>query len=93
VSDAVAGVEEGRQDVSAASEAQALTQRLDEAAWSAQETGREADYSSLFSQARAAAALSLALRGAHADAIYEAAYAFEEPEELVRRLREDDSTP
>ncbi len=67
----------------------ALADQLDQEAWQAEGAGDEKRYELLFRRARAVSALSFALRGETAESIYEAAHAFETPEDLVALLRSE----
>jgi hypothetical protein len=60
---------------------------LDEAAWAAEDRGDLDEYGRLWAQARAASAREFLARGEFGEALYEAAYAFERPEELAALLR------
>ncbi len=66
-----------------------LADRLDQEAWEeAWDAQDRADYAVLFRRARAASALAFAHSEEPDEAIYEAAYAVGEPEDLVRKLRD-----
>ena len=60
-----------------------LSDRLDQNAWDAHDLH---DYEVFFRRARAVSALAFALSAEPDEAIYEAAYAVETPEDLVRQL-------
>jgi hypothetical protein len=85
-SDALRSVAAGREDAAAAAAARALSDKLDDGAWTAEAKGDGAAYDRLFRRARAASALGYAARGEQAEAIYEAAHAFETPDDLLRLL-------
>jgi hypothetical protein len=85
-SEALRRVDAGQEDAAAAAAARALSDELDEGAWTAEAEGDRAAYDQLFRRARAASALGFAARGEEAEAIYEAAHAFATPDELVRLL-------
>jgi hypothetical protein len=73
--DALRAVERGDADEAAAMSMRLLAERLDRAAWTAQEAADEARYDSLFRRSRAVAALAYALAQEPHEAIYDAAYA------------------
>jgi hypothetical protein len=65
---------------------QQLAVQYDQAAWAAQERGLDAEYDSLFRQARAAAALAFAHSGDARDALHEAAHAYGDSEQFANAL-------
>jgi hypothetical protein len=64
-----------------------LADELDAAAWDAQEQDLDAEYDRLFRAARAAAALAFAHSDQASETVYEAAYAFEDPDQFASALR------
>jgi hypothetical protein len=64
-----------------------MADEYDRAAWNAQDRESPEEYDLSFRRARAAAALSFAHCAAGADALYEAAHAFAEPNEFAAALR------
>jgi hypothetical protein len=73
-------------DRSLAEVSQQLADEYDQAAWAAQERRLDAEYDSLFRQARAAAGLAFAHNGDARDALYEAAHAFGDSEQFANAL-------
>jgi hypothetical protein len=68
-------------------EVEALTGRLDDAAWEIQDAGDEAGYLAAFAKARAAGALGFALVDATDDALYEALHAIGDEPAVLRAAR------
>jgi hypothetical protein len=64
-----------------------LADEFDAAAWDAQEQGLDAEYDRLFRSARAAAALAFAHSDQASETLYEAAHAFEYPDQFTSALR------
>ena len=78
-------VEEGSHAAEAAAAMRDLADHLDQKAWEAQDPDK---YLVLFRRARAASALAFAHSGEPDEAVYEAAHAVGEPEDLVQRLHD-----
>jgi hypothetical protein len=83
---ALRALEQTELDADIATSMRERSDRLDEEAWDAEARGADDRYVVLFRRSRAASALAFALAGEPGEAIYEAAFALTQPEDLIRRL-------